>query len=294
MKSRLLRITAVLAMAALLSACGKPAQPEMRGFLFFAVGNYLAQLDLRDGSTSVAANLGDAEIQSISPQLDERLLLTVYGNVNQQDMHRLVLYDIESRQTLTLLNGRHGHYLPGTKTLVYDDGSRIIVAERVRGTWEKTEVYAHRYNAQLQILPISATRFLYSETGGPSWLYDNVSARSIALDELSGLCQVDYALWLPDREQFLCRTPGGDGSYSYPFVSLDGQVHDSLPLPGSKSFRPMAWLPDQDALVLTEQWQGWMSDTQKSAVWIYRFEDGSMFRLVEDQHLGDFVIYRSG
>ena len=294
MKSRLLRITAVLAMAALLSACGKPAQPEMRGFLFFAVGNYLAQLDLRDGSTSVAANLGDAEIQSISPQLDERLLLTVYGNVNQQDMHRLVLYDIESPQTLTLLNGRHGHYLPGTKTLVYDDGSRIMVAERVRGTWEKTEVYAHRYNAQLQILPISATRFLYSETGGPLWLYDNVSARSIALDELSELCQVDYALWLPDREQFLCRTPGDDGSYRYPFVSLDGQVDDSLPLPGSKSFRPMAWLPDQDALVLTEQWQGWMSDTQKSAVWIYRFEDGSMFRLVEDQHVGDFVIYRSG
>ena len=93
----------------------QPQQPpEMRGSLYFATGNYLAEMDLRDGSTSVVANLGDAEIQEISPQLTERLLLTVFGKVNQQDAHRLVLYDIASRQTLELLTGRHGRYLPGT------------------------------------------------------------------------------------------------------------------------------------------------------------------------------------
>ncbi len=266
----------------------------MRGFLFFATGNYLAQLDLSDGSTSVAANLGDTEIQEISPQLDERLLLTVIENVNQQDMHRLVLYDIETRQTLALAKGRHGRYLPGTKILVYDDGSRVLVAERVRGTWERTEAYTHRYNAQLHILPISDTQFLYSETGKMVRLYDHDTKRSIELDELGRLCDLDYALWLPDREQLLCRTPGDHGTYNYPFVGLDGQVHDTLPLPVSKSFQPVAWLPDQDALVLTERWQRWMSDTGKTAIWIYRFEDRSMFRFADDQYLGDFVIYRSG
>jgi hypothetical protein len=119
------RIIFLLLLGAQLTACETDSQIELRGSLYFAAGNYLAKLDMRDGSTSVVTNVGDAEIQSLSPQLDERFLLTVYGHENQRDSHRLVLYDIESRQMLTLLNGRQGFYLPGTKTLVYDDGVRI-------------------------------------------------------------------------------------------------------------------------------------------------------------------------
>ena len=67
----------LVAFAMLLVACRPPEQPEMRGSLYFGAGNYLAELDLRDGSTSVVANLGDVEIQEMSSQLDERLLLSV-------------------------------------------------------------------------------------------------------------------------------------------------------------------------------------------------------------------------
>ena len=285
-------LTLLLMMLAVqLTGCQPEERQEMRGSLYFGAGNYLAEMDLRDGSTSVVANLGDAEIQEMSPQLDERLLLTVFGSVNQRDVHRLVLFDLESRQTLVLLTGRHGRYLPGTKVLVYDDGTKIILAERIRGTWEKTEVLEHRYNAQVRILPISSTRFLYVEVGSTINMFDKATGESTVLDALSQYCDLDYTLWLPEREQLLCRAPQDDGTYRYLLVGVDGVVHEQLFLPVSKSFRPLAWMPDQNALVLSEQWSSRLSDRPKSAVWIYRFENDGAFRLVDDQYLGNWVIY---
>jgi hypothetical protein len=248
-------------------------------------------LDLRDGSTSVVTNLGDVDIQGINPQNEDRLLLTVFGNVNQQDTHRLVLYDIASRQTLTLLNGREGGYLPGTRILVYDDGIRIVVAEKIGGVWEKHEVMQHRFNSPLRIMPITATRFLYAEQQAPIQVFDNGSKRSIELTALSELCNLDSSLWIPGREQLLCRVARDEGVYEYLYVGLDGTVHESLPLPASRAFRPVAWLPDQDALVLTERWSGWLSSKQQSAIWIYRFDNGDLYRLVDDQYLGPSVVY---
>jgi hypothetical protein len=285
-------VSIVAAVLVMLAACQAPQHPEMRGSLYFAAGNYLAEMNLRDGSTSVVANLGDAEIREISPQLSERLLLTVFGKVNQQDAHRLVLYDIASRQTLELAKGRHGHYLPGTRVLVYDDGTTLTMRERVSGRWETTEILRHRHNARLAILPISATRLLYAEVGSVIHVYDRETGESTELAALSERCDLDYALWLPEAERLICRTGFADGSYRYPLVSLDGATHGELSLPPSKSFRPLAWLPDQDALVLSEQWRGLLSERPRSAVWIYSLDDGTAFRLVDDQYLGKRVVYK--
>ena len=264
----------------------------MRGSLYFGAGNYLAEFDLRDGSTSVVANLGDVEIQEMSSQLDERLLLSVLGSVNQQELHRLVLFDIKSRQTLPLVTGRHGRYLPGTRVLVYDDGSKIVMTERLEGVWESIEILQHRYNAQVQILPISATRFLYAEVGSAIHLYDKTTDGSTRLEALGEYCDLDYTLWLPRHEKLLCRTRVDDDTFSYPLVGLDGSVSGQLNLPGSQSFRPLAWLPDQDAVVLSEAWYRALSDRERSAVWIYRFADDNAFRLVDDQYLGNRVVYQ--
>jgi hypothetical protein len=292
MPKALLTVALLLAgLTAQLVACQPEQPPEMRGSLYFAAGNYLAEMDLRDGSTSVIANLGDAEIQEMSAQLTDRLLLSVIGKVNQNDVHSLVLYDIESRQTLTLVAGRNGRYLPGTRVLVYDDGTAIIMSERIRGRWENTEIMTHRYNAQIRILPISAARFLYVELGSVIHVYDKETGESTPLPALGERCDLDYTLWLPERQQLLCRTKLADGAWSYPLVGLDGALHGQLSLPASKSFRPLAWLPDQDALVFSEQWRGLLSDRDRSAVWIYRLDVGEAFRLVKDQHLGKWVVY---
>ncbi len=286
----ILAISAVV-LTVQLSGCQRQQPPEMRGSLYFGAGNYLAEMDLRDGSTSVVANLGDAEIQEMSLQLDERLLLTVLGRVNHRDVHRLVLFDIESRQTLTLATGRHGRYLPGTRVLVYDDGAALLMSENVSGAWRDTEVLKHRFNAQVRIVPISATRFLYVEVGRTIQVYDKETDVSTALEGLSEHCDLDYTLWLAELERLLCRSPQDDGTYRYPLVGLDGSVSEELSLPVAKSFRPLAWLPDQDALVLSEKWYRPLSDRPNAAVWVYRLEADEAFRLVDDQYLGNWVVY---
>ena len=291
-ESRSTMLFLFMAFALQLAACQPSEQPEMRGSLYFGAGNYLAELDLRDGSTSVVANLGDVDIQEMSSQLDERLLLSVLGSVNQQELHRLVLFDIESRQTLPLVTGRHGRYLPGTRVLVYDDGTKIVMTERLEGGWESKEILQHRYNAQVRILPISATRFLYAEVGSAIQLYDKTTGESTRLDVLGEHCDLDYTIWLPRHEKLLCRSQVDDDTFTYPLVSLDGSVSEQLNLPGSQSFRPLVWLPDQDAVVLSEQWYRALSDRERSAVWVYRFEDGSAFRLVGDQYVGNWVVYQ--
>ena len=282
---------AALALLLQLSGCADPGQAELRGSLYFAAGNYLAQLDLRDGSTTVVANLGDVEIRSLSPQQEDRLLLTVVGSENNKETRHLVLFDPATRQTLTLLNGHSGHYLPGTQTLVYDDGARIFVTERVRGSWQKTLVAEHRYNEGVDIMPLSATRFIYRSGDGPLLLYDKTAQRSIELAGLQAVCRFDRALWFAARERMLCQVRPAGGSLEYALVGLDGTVHESLPLPATLDLRPLAFLPDQDVLILTERWRSRLAGRVRWGVWVYRFDTEEAYRLLDDQHLGNSVLY---
>jgi hypothetical protein len=287
-------LLAVLIGGLVVGGCVSDDRDELRGSLYFAAGKYLAALDLRDGSTSVVSNLGDAEILSLGPQLDDRLLLNVIAVENQRSMHQLMLYDIGTRQRLTLLNGRSGRYLPGTKVLVFDDGVRTWITERKRGNWEKTEVVQHRYGADVDVMPITATRFIYRVADGPLFVFDRTASRSIQLVGLDLLCPFDRALWMAGREQMLCRVRRDDGTFEYSFVGLDGTRHESLPLPGDRDLRPLAYLPDQDILVLTERWQGAISDRWKWGVWVYHFDSEEIYRLLDDQYLGDTVVYSTG
>lgn len=289
---RCFRVLCCLLALGQVAACQSQEQEELRGSLYFGAGEYLAELDLRRGSVNIETSLGDVEIREISAQQDKRLLLTVFGNVDREDRHSLVLYDLDTRQSLAIAYGRNGHYLPGTGILVYDDGIRLILAEREDENWQKTEVLRHPYNATLQVMPVSATRFLYEIAGQSVHVYDIVSRRAIELDALSQRCRLGASLWDPQRERLLCRRRLDDGRFDYVMVSLDGAVAEALPLPGSRLLQPVAFLPDQDALVFTERWKSGFSDRHKYAVWIYRLDDGEFYRLVENQHLGRSVVYR--
>ena len=288
---RLVSGIAVFAVLLQVAACSQPDHEELRGSLYFVTGNYLALLDLRDGSTSVVANLGDADIRSLSPQLEDRLLLTVYGNENNKETRHLVLYDLKTRQTLTLLNGRNGHYLPGTKTLVYDDGVRIYLTERIRGSWEKTEVAEHRYNERVDIIPISSTRFIYRVGNGPLYVYDKTAGRSIELAGLAAACRFERLLWFAEREQMLCQVPGDGQAFEYRFVALDGTPGEGLPLPADNDLKPLVYLPDQDVLILTERWRSGLANRVKWGVWAYHLDTQEAYRLFDEQHLGEYVLY---
>jgi len=288
-------ITLMLTLLVLLGACEPTATPEIPGNLYFGSGNYLALLDLWDGSTDIVASIGDAEIQEIGPKDGRRILLNVFGPVNQKDSHRLVLFDLETRQQLTFFEGRFGRYLMDGQTLVYDDGARIWATWKRVNYWEKVEVTQHSFNAKVWIVPVSDTAFLYSvgsESDAPVYVFDTTERRSAELDVLTGTCRLDGAIWIEARSELLCRSGSPTSSdSSYVFASLDGVVSGSLQLPPNKSFRALAYLPDRDVVVLSESWQTWMSGRQKWAVWVYDIASASSHRVLEHQYLGHTVIY---
>ena len=69
-------------------------------------------------------------------------------------------------------------------------------------------------------------------------------------------------------------------------------MHESLPLPANHDLRPLAFLPDQDVLILTERWRSRLAGRVRWAVWVYRFDTQQAYRLLDDQYLGDSVLYR--
>jgi hypothetical protein len=285
------RLVACLLVLMQVSACEPENHAELHGSLYFGVGQYLAELELHNGNVNIETNLGDVEILGISPQKDKRLLVSVVGNVAERDRHSLVLYELDTRQALTIAYGRNGHYLPGTAVLLYDDGSSLILAERDDTGWQKTEVAKHRFNAVLSVMPVATTRFLYAFDDDAIHFYDTVSRSDKSLTALSKVCELDASLWDAENERLLCRRRLDDDVYQYAMVGLDGVVAATLPLPASRMLQPMAFLPDQDALVLTERWRRKLSSRQNYAVWIYRFDSGEFYRLLDNQYLGRAVVY---
>ncbi len=278
----------LLVLALLLAGCAED-RPEISGGLYFAAGSYLAELDLRNGNTRVVTSMGDDTIVELAPQGSGRLLLTVFGEVNRQDVYSIVLYDIETKQRLRFFEGRRGRYLPGTEVLVYDDGRQVLVKRRQADAWETIEVASHDYRVPVQILPVSATAFLYAVGNEPPLLFDVVDGRSSAPD-LAEHCTLDAAVWVSARNALLCR--GRENPTAYAFVTLDGTVVETLSLPEGRPLEAVAYVADQDIAIFTERWQSFISERQQHAIWVHHRDSGQTYRLAENQHLGETVVYR--
>ena len=279
-----------------LAGCARQSHPELRGHLFFGSGQYLGRLDLRDGSTSVEANLGDVSIRRVSAYGDENLLLTVFGIVNHKESYRLMQYEIATGQTGFLFNGRNGVYLPGEEMLVYDH--RLQLRAKVRGGSGRVDVELaqHEFGDRIQLLPVSDSRFLYSisDSEGELIFAHNANTQTTKwLEKLSAVCGLDGAIWIDAYRQLLCRMTGPSGEFQgYSFFDLDGTLRGRLSLPESRSFRAVAYLHDQDALVLTQSWRSLVGGRGKTAIWIYDLGRDEHYRLVKDQYLGETVVYK--
>ena len=287
MDSIVTRIT-LIALAALAAGCAED-RPEVSGGLYFAAGNYLAELDLRNGDTRVVASIGDDTIVELAPHGDERLLLTVFGEINRRDVHSLVLFDLDNKQQLRFFAGSKGRYLPGTDVLVYDEGRRILVKRRQGEAWETIEVASRDYRVPVEIIPVSSTAFLYAIGDEPPQLFDIVDGTSVA-PGIAERCTLDGAVWVAALGGLLCR--GEDESTGYALVTLDGEVTESLVLPEGRRLTAIAYAADQDVVILTERWHSFVSERPQHAIWIHHRKTGDTYRLVENQHLGDTVVYR--
>lgn len=286
-----IRLMSLLVALLSLQACGSEEQREYWGGLYFGTGAYLGRLDLRNGNVALLANLGDTVIREVAAFGDEQLLLSVFGPVNHEDTYRLMQYEIASGGLATLLTGRHGRYLPGPEALVFDDGAHLKMRVYGGRAMEQSIVTRHRVGARVHMLQVSATEFVYSiDTGATIHSVDAATRESRSLQALSEQCAIDAALWVAARNALLCkRSAAGD----YAFVSLSGDVLESLDIPDTGPFRAVAFLHDQDAVVLTEAWKTLVGGNTRYAVWIYDLSTGQMVRLVKDQVLGSHVVYRS-
>jgi hypothetical protein len=283
------RSLSLLLTVLLLSGCGAEEAREYRGHLYFGAGSYLGQLDLRNGSVAVLANLGDTSILELDAFGDDQLLLSVFGPVNHEDTFRLMQYELSSNGLATFINGRHGRYLPAAEALFFDNGSQLRVRVYGGGPMEELTVAKHRFGSRVHLLQVSDTQLLYSIDPDTTIVSYDVHTRvSQPLPVISERCGLDGALWIAARNALLCKRAD-----DYAFVSLDGEVESTLDLPDATSFHAVAHLDDQDALVLVETWNAAVSGRARYAIWVYDLANDRMLRLARDQHLGQSVVYRA-
>ena len=288
-------LQSAVALLALTAGCEQQSHPELRGHLFFGSGQYLGRLDLRDGSTSVEANLGDVSIRRVAAYGDENLLLTVFGIVNHKESFRLMQYEIATGQTGILFSGQNGLYLPAEEVLVYSEDLRLRAKVRSANGRTDVELARHEFSDRVQLLPVSDAVFLYSisNAGGEAiFAHDARTRATTRLQNLSAVCGLDGAVWIDEQQQLLCRMTTSSGQFEgYSFFDLDGAPHGGLSLPAGKSFRIVAYLQDQDTLILTQPWQSFVGGSRKTAVWVYKLGSDDCYRLVKDQYLGETVVY---
>lgn len=276
----------------LFSGCQSDEKREYWGYLYFGAGAYLGQLDLRDGSVAVMANLGDTVIRELDAFGDDQLLLSVFGPVNRKDTHRLMQFELDTLGLGTLINGGHGRFLPVPEALIFDDGAHLRVRIFGGRAMEELTVIQHRFGSRPRVLQISETRFLFSvDPDDAIFSFDVDTRETLALPELSNECRLDGALWIEARDALLCKRDGESNIYG--FVGLDGAAHGELVIPDAVPYRAVAYLADQDAVVLTEAWNTVVSDSTRYSIWIYDLASNSSVRLVKDQYLGTSVVYRS-
>ena len=145
------------------------------------------------------------------------------------------------------------------------------------------------YRVSVRIIPVSATTFLYAIGDEPPLLFDLAEGTSTA-PGLAEHCKLDGAVWAAARDALLCRA--GDRSTTYAFVTLDGDVGEPLELPEERTLNAVAYAADQDIVVFTERWQSLVSERPQHAIWIHNRNTGENYRLIENQHLGETVVYR--
>ena len=285
--SRLMSLVLILLLVA---GCEAEQKREYWGSLYFGIGTYLGQLDLRDGSVAVLANLGDTNIREVAGFSDDQLLLSVFGPVNHKNTFRLMQYELDAGGMATVLIGRHGRYLPGPEALIYDDDTHLNARIYGGDGMEEVTVARHRFGAHAQILQAGETQFLYTIGQDETVVSFDIETReSKSLTKLSAQCGLEGALWIANRAALLCKSH--KDLHDYAFVGLDGEFQGTLAMPDASLFLAIAYLEDQEALVLTESWKTVVSESTRYAVWTYDLRNGNMDRLVKEQFVGTHVVY---
>ena len=293
--TNVLRVASLILLA-LVSSCDSSDHGSAHGHLYFATGNYVGQFDLSDGSSLPAANLGDVTIDHLSDFRGGNLVLTLRVFVNGRETSRILSFNLRQGVSFPLFPGFEAEFLPGPKAVIYDDGLKLLATHRDRSYKDETVIDDHGYNSRPAVVVLSESEILFDRvTDGDVEIlrYNADDDTSQVLQPLSEQCDLNGAVWISDTKQLLCRSPGTSQQDSiYMFVSLDGNVEKTLPLPDDKILRALVYLPDQQLVVLTERSNSWGGGQPRNAVWIYNMRTAAIYLLAKNQYLGKSVVYR--
>jgi hypothetical protein len=291
----LFRLTGLLALLvpALLS-CGSAERGKYHGSLYYGQGNYLMQFSLGDGSVVVVDNLGDRTIRGVSDLGGDKLLIAETAWIRNRSVPRISWFDLDTGQSSVLYSGVHAVYLAEAGVIAYDDGSKLYAVPQL-GAGSDEIVFSHGRNELSTLMAVSGHLLLFETviSGQPvihSW--SALTGELLRLEALSSACRLGGAVWIGSVQRLACKEGSGPSAEAdYLLAGLDGTVSGRLHLPGGKRFMALAWLPGQDAVILSERWQGTFGTGDKSAVWIYDVRQGTSHRLARHLDLGNSVVY---
>lgn len=291
--SRTARITALVFLV-IVSACAeKPASPYT-GALYFGQGAYVMRLALRDGSLSVAGHLGDTVVRDVSGYGDEYLLVAGTATIHQQRISRIGWFELRTGARGDMYGGLYARYLAAADTLLYDDGTALFAVPQ-RDRSDNTLVYAHPRGKPVALIEASPGTALletreFSQPVIHAW--DGASGELRRLDELAARCRLEGAVWVERVRQLLCKPRGGDPQPGHFLVTnLEGEVDRTLALPAGISFRALASLPDQHAVVLQGTSKSWIGDDVENSVWLLSTANWQATHFADDIHLGRGVAF---
>lgn len=282
-----------LLVPALLS-CGSAERGKYHGSLFYGQGNYLMQLSLGDGSVVVVDNLGDRTIRSVNDLGGDKLLIAETAWIQSRSVPRISWFDLNTGQSSVLYSGVHAVYLAEAGVIAYDDGSNLYAVPQL-GAGSDEIVFSHGRNEVSSLMAVSGHVMLFETVISNRPVIHSWSALTGELQQLEALssaCRLSGAVWIDSLQRLACKEGSGPSTEAdYLLAGLDGTVSGRLQLPDGKRFMALAWLPGQDAVVLSERWQGIFGTGEKSAVWIYDVRQGTSHRLVRHLDLGSSVVY---
>jgi len=275
-------------------SCGSQEQAGYHGYLYFARGSYLLRFSLRDGSRYMVTNLGDKSIRHVGYFGKNRLLIAELASINRKHVSRISWVDVKTGQSEALYSGIFALYLANADVIVYDDGGKLF-AVSLAGDSGNDAFFSHRLHQLSTMIKVSNDTVLFETNDAGNrhiYSYDAITRELQSLEQLSGVCRLDGAVWIDDFEQLACRERLSQGNEPvYILASLDGEVSGVLALPEEKSFFALTYESTQSALILKESWRSVLGGQEKSAVWVHNVHSGESRRLAKNQDLGSSVVY---
>ncbi|MCH9694072.1 MAG: hypothetical protein K0U72_06145 [Gammaproteobacteria bacterium] len=289
-----LRFLIIASLFVTLTACGRGPDSQATGYLYFAAGSYLGQFDLSDGSSTVVANLNDANIKRVSELGGDRILLSLVASSNNREINRISWIDVKTGQLTNLYEGVLAVYLPETRTYVYDDGSRLLAAATTTRFETDAEILRHRLFDATAIIPVSGEELLF-EVGRQQdrqvFRYNVMSGNLQELPKLAARCELRDALFLFDVGQLACASAQDNSEYI--LSTLAGELLSVVDAPKSIGLRALLYVPQLDAIIFSENYTTWLSGERRSRVWMHELSSGRNSVLSENQSLGTSIVYRA-